>query len=139
MCLTPRVEESVPYNNNKFRWKVVYIEKNRRGKLCCSGLYTGKKYDKLNKWMKATRDPSYHKASHNIGFHVFITKKDAQDRCNRDTSVVVKVEVDKLVASGTFDSTRSETWKRMRIVEILANAKINARLIREQRLVWNLW
>lgn len=125
MCLTPRVEESVPYNNNKFRWKVVYIEKNERGELSCWGPYTGKKYNKLNKWMKATYDPSYPKASHNIGFHVFVTKKDAQRRCDKwNTRVVVKVEVDKLVASGTFVSTRSETWKRMRIVEIPANAKV---------------
>lgn len=119
MCLTLREEWDEPYNKSKFRWKVVISRiYSSRCQPVYYGPYTGKLYSKPGVWMKATYNTSYIKQPHDIGFHVFVTKKSAltMRRIIGGSSKVVKVEVDGFNASGKYGIENSETWKNMRIV-----------------------
>lgn len=119
MCLKLREKCDEPYNKSKFRWKVVSSRiYSSRCQPVYYGPYTGKQYSKPGVWMKATCNASYIKQPHDIGFHVFVTKKSALALCriNGEGVEAVKVEVDGFVASGKFGIEKSETWKKMRIV-----------------------
>lgn len=120
MCLSLRAEHTTPYNNKKFRWK--YAEcYERTGRL--SAPYAGRKYAPTGEWMTATKSRQYVTYSRNdIGFHVFITKTDAErERNNRGLfhCRVIKVEVEDFIASGYFSHRKTETWKKMRVVKVL--------------------
>lgn len=66
-----------------------------------------------------------------VGFHVFVTRSTARDVCDYWQScfakpgkryVVVKVEISGFVAAGYFtpytNDTKSETWKKCKIVKV---------------------
>ena len=124
MCLHLRDKHEVPYNKNKTRWKVVKSRVNKAGRECYRGPYTNVQYSKVGVWMRSTRDYSYYQPNPtDIGFHVFVTKRAAEDRAKcfyddagKANGKVVKVEVDGFVASGTYGINRSETWQRMKIL-----------------------
>jgi hypothetical protein len=125
MCLTLRhALGDVPYNKTKFRWKfMVYNKKTNK----LTAPYVGGRYAyPEKKWMRATHNSTFDFKPdlHDVGFHVFVTKRDAQARLNKSRfsdygGILVKVEVDEFIASGTFGGRRSETWKKMRVVECL--------------------
>jgi hypothetical protein len=115
MCLRLRTENSnKPYNESKIRWKVA---ERANGNLVAPYAYTI--YDKTQ-WMvaKNNSDKFWDFFRHtDIGFHVFVTRKDARNfRTALNSGTVIRVEVDGLVASGYFGDRRSETWNRMRIL-----------------------
>lgn len=115
MCLIPRKNCDVPYNRKKIRWKFAYMENYDAEHIVAP--YTDEKYAPIGKWMTARNlGPSmYHfVGKHNIGFHVFVNKCAAK----KHGGLLLKVEVDEFVASGKFGYRQTETWKRMRILEI---------------------
>jgi len=118
MCLTLREKYTEPYNRKKFRWKMVRVEFDDKGKPSYSGPYTYIDYVNPHKWRTAERYYGKPDVPHDIGFHVFVTKKDAIEHASHfKTRRVVKVQVSGFNASGTFNNKKSETWKKMRIVK----------------------
>lgn len=119
MCLDNirRGKDNKPYNKSNIRWKVLGIYGKRFSGIYVSTIYKlGVKKIALNKGSKNAQESD-------IGFHVFVHKKDAFDfAAQKEKVVIVKVEVEGFNASGTwlraYENCKSETWKYMKIVEV---------------------
>jgi hypothetical protein len=118
MCLTLRSNYTEPYNANKTRWKVVKVHPFTKDYIA-----THTKITYLdNQWMTAVHNNRcYGSRSYDIGFHTFVTREDARKftRQFRYTTSfkIISVQVDKFIASGTYEDYRCETWKKMKVAK----------------------
>lgn len=117
MCLDLRHKSFEPYNQSKFRWKIVAKFKDEKYHEDYQ-LYRGNRYNPRGQWNEAQGNESNRET---FGFHVYVTRKDARSEADsmRKCGIlrVVKVEVEGFLASGHFDGIRAETWRRMKILE----------------------
>ncbi len=138
MCLNLRKDFKSPYNNDNIRWKIALINPCQAPDLPLKQLvsyYRGYMYD-LGKWIKAFNQQDIKEYNKELcepahafqdwrrmfGYHVFLTKIGARRRLSRPhhyQSVLMKVEVKGFVASGMFNKVKSETYRYMRVVEVL--------------------
>lgn len=121
MCLTLRKRASLkPYTTSHFRWKVVTLRRIGGGSFfMVTSQYRSHRW--LGRWMVAAARTHYIRTdATSFGFHVYTSCKVASRR-RLSGDLVVKVEVRGFLRSGTFSSTRSETWRKAKIVEFYYN------------------
>lgn len=125
MCLNLRKDYHKPYNKSNIRWKLGIFDKEE-----LTSFYRKQKYEK-NEWMVAfnTCDLNLFKKYETewginyvsnwrtkYGFHTFLDKKSI--KVVKSGAVILKLDCQDFIASGTFFGKKSETWRKMRIIEI---------------------
>ena len=114
MCIDLRDNHSEPYNKSRIRYKRVQIDDGEITSLTANSFVW-----KPLQWHKATDRSridqdlcSYRKED--IGFHCYITKKDAK---GDDNVYIATVEVKGFVASGfSPGGSDCETWKYAKLI-----------------------
>jgi hypothetical protein len=121
MCLlldSSNIDPRKPIKEDNIRWKVL---NNGFARHLESPYYNC--VWKFNDWKTAKRN--YFTQSKDIGFHVFLSKKDAIHYSNAG-DVIVKIEVKDhnysgiTIASGK--NLKTETWKKARVIEVYTSS-----------------
>lgn len=123
MCLTLREKDSdKPYDDSDIRWKTIRMVEQKFYSMFGSNLTMYEDIGKENIAKDYTRH-FMETREWDIGFHVFVERETARNYTCRD-SLYVKVKVEGFIASGYENpciGLKTETWKKMTILEIYDN------------------
>lgn len=124
MCLTldsSNIAPELPIKEGNIRWKVLDLHPLYYR---LESPYFGSCVWNLNVWKTARNYNSLNTRRQDIGFHVFLTKKDAVYYA-QPRQVIVKVEVEQHNYSGLAlinKKLKTETWKRARVLEVYTSS-----------------
>ena len=118
MCLKLRTDHTVPYNDSKIRYKFA----SGHDKYIFAP-FTSVVYAPIGQWAIAEHNYKHDPEAlpHDVGFHVFTSQDSAIAIALMSLYdvMVIKVEVDDFIASGTFNNAETETWKKMKILKVI--------------------
>ncbi len=126
MCLIKNSQWHTPLRKGNIRYKVVQIN----GDKSFRSLFRSRKKWRVGLWYACDAHIKldslrYCADNYNLGFHVFVTFKDAWAYrtllYNNSRYVIVQVKVKNHIASGVWDATQytvpNETWQYCKIVK----------------------